>query len=187
MGGEGIADRLRGQDNYLFDLSHFHDVQRAEAEERAELEARRAGGHVVRAGVKADRNPNMPLLEGGHRTPPPPPPSPALLPRPLRQTVSACAHLDTHLVIDARLRGNVARFVNHSCDPNCLVQTVLSGFCRSHVLYYAVIVTGQDIPAGTELTYDYQYTRLTLEEAAAGATVKQCRCGAANCVGDLLA
>jgi hypothetical protein len=24
------------------------------------------------------------------------------------------------------------------------------------VLYYAVIVTGQDIPAGTELTYDYQ-------------------------------
>jgi hypothetical protein len=45
-------------------LSRYDVIVCHQAEERAELEARRAGGHVVRAGVKADRNPNMPLLEG---------------------------------------------------------------------------------------------------------------------------
>jgi hypothetical protein len=27
--------------------------------------------------------------------------------------------LDTNTVIDARYKGNVSRFINHSCDPNC--------------------------------------------------------------------
>jgi hypothetical protein len=37
---------------------------------------------------------------------------------------------DEHLVVDAGKRGNVARFINHSCNPNCLVQTVLTGNAR---------------------------------------------------------
>ena len=30
--------------------------------------------------------------------------------------------LDKDLVIDARLKANHARFINHSCDPNCISQ-----------------------------------------------------------------
>ncbi len=29
--------------------------------------------------------------------------------------------LDTGLLIDARYKGNHARFINHSCDPNCIL------------------------------------------------------------------
>lgn len=149
---------------------------------------------------------------------------------------------DSHLVIDARLRSNVARFVNHSCAPNCLVQTVMAGCCRcvcacvvwlcalrmvlvlekatpcspiclgrrswraaadgrcrcylsllqsalpyvdfqrtalwvaianrsnthvilthrSHIMYYAAIVTAEAVPAGTELTYNCKLHTRTL-------------------------
>ena len=38
--------------------------------------------------------------------------------------------LKEHLVVDAHLQGNCARFANHSCDPNCIVQTVFAGNAR---------------------------------------------------------
>lgn len=41
-----------------------------------------------------------------------------------------------HLVIDAREKGNVARFINHSCEPNLTMQTVFLGPCKSGVLFY---------------------------------------------------
>lgn len=30
--------------------------------------------------------------------------------------------LDKDTVIDARYRSNESRFINHSCDPNCMTQ-----------------------------------------------------------------
>lgn len=58
---------------------------------------------------------------------------------------------------------------------------------RSHVLYYAVIVTSKDIPAGTELTYDYGYAKKDNEKTmASDGRPLRCHCGAPNCEGQLL-
>lgn len=64
------------------------------------------------------------------------------------------AHLTTRYLfevnsrwtIDGAKRGNVARYINHACKPNC--EAEIDG---KRVLIYAV----KDIPAGTELNYDY--------------------------------
>ncbi|PZN27738.1 MAG: SET domain-containing protein-lysine N-methyltransferase, partial [Proteobacteria bacterium] len=52
-------------------------------------------------------------------------------------------------VIDATHGGNDARFINHSCDPNC--ETVVE---NSRVFIDAI----RDIKPGEELGYDYQLT-----------------------------
>lgn len=75
--------------------------------------------------------------------------------------------------IDATRKGSLARFINHSCEPNCETRkwTVL-GEVR------VGIFAKQDIKAGTELTYNYNF------EWYGGAKVR-CRCGASSCVGFL--
>jgi SET domain-containing protein len=84
--------------------------------------------------------------------------------------------VDDHLVIDGSVGGNDARFINHSCDPNC--EVVIS---RKRVYIHAL----RDIPAGEELLYDYWYTTdegYTLEDLR---RIYPCRCGAARCRGTL--
>lgn len=67
--------------------------------------------------------------------------------------------------------GNVARFMNHSCQPNCETQKwTVNGDTR--VGLFAVV----DIPANTELTFNYN-----LE--CVGKEKKICKCGASNCSG----
>src|SRR3954447_11655109 len=56
--------------------------------------------------------------------------------------------VDDKTVIDAAVNGNDARFLNHSCDPNC---EAINDLKR---IFIEAIKT---IPAGTELVYDYQY------------------------------
>lgn len=51
-------------------------------------------------------------------------------------------------VIDARYGGNISRFVNHSCDPNCEAR-----FHGSRIWIHSI----RDIAAGEELGYDYEY------------------------------
>ena len=68
--------------------------------------------------------------------------------------------------IDAYAEGNAARFINHSCAPNCDYR--IEG---RRVLIYA----GRDIASGEELTYDYSYS-------AQGEKVP-CRCGSPECRG----
>jgi len=80
-------------------------------------------------------------------------------------------------VIDAGVRGSVARWINHSCAPNCKSYEDEDG--------RVYIEARRDIAPGEELTYDYrlQYdgriTRKVKEEYA-------CRCGARRCRGTLL-
>src|SRR6266568_3467121 len=84
--------------------------------------------------------------------------------------------VDAHTIIDAAAGGNDARFINHSCDPNC--EAVDDG---GRIFIEAL----RNIRPGEELTYDYQLERLGhwRKEWAERYT---CRCGAANCRGTLL-
>ncbi|GAB4845175.1 hypothetical protein Ancab_038581 [Ancistrocladus abbreviatus] len=81
--------------------------------------------------------------------------------------------LNAYESIDATRKGSLARFINHSCEPNCETRkwTVL-GEIR------VGIFAKDDITFGTELTYNYNF------EWYGGAKVR-CLCGAASCCGFL--
>jgi len=81
--------------------------------------------------------------------------------------------LDSTECIDARMKGNLARYINHSCKPNCQTQKWnVAGEIRVGI--FALV----DISAGTELTFDYQFERF-------GAKKQICYCGQDNCRGSL--
>jgi SET domain-containing protein len=86
--------------------------------------------------------------------------------------------LDDGRVIDARVRGNAARWINHSCDPNCTTFEDDDG--------RVFIEARRKIPLGEELTYDY---RLSVDGKLTKKERKQytCRCGTKKCRGSLLA
>ena len=85
--------------------------------------------------------------------------------------------IDDEIVIDAACDGNEARFINHSCDPNC--DAVIDD---SRIW----IETIRDIEPGDELAYDYAYV---LEERHSPAAKRRypCSCGAPSCRGTILA
>lgn len=74
-------------------------------------------------------------------------------------------------VIDARFIGSVARFINHSCEPNAEAQRWLAADRSVHI----IIVALRPIAIGEEVTIDYGWNN---EESA-------CHCGAARCRGHL--
>uniref|UniRef100_A0A7N6BFB0 Nuclear receptor binding SET domain protein 2 n=1 Tax=Anabas testudineus TaxID=64144 RepID=A0A7N6BFB0_ANATE len=81
--------------------------------------------------------------------------------------------IDKDRIIDAGPKGNYSRFMNHSCQPNCETQKwTVNGDTR--VGLFAVC----DIPAGTELTFNYNLDCLGNEKTV-------CRCGSSNCSGFL--
>lgn len=82
-------------------------------------------------------------------------------------------------VIDAAVGGNAARWVNHSCDPNC--ETEEDDEARR-----VFVVTRRAIKAGEELNYDYG---LVIDERITPTLKKNyaCRCGSKNCRGTMLA
>ncbi len=69
-----------------------------------------------------------------------------------------CFELNTRWVIDAAIGGNVARFINHACKPNCYTEI------KDGVIW---IRAGRSISRGEELTYNY-YTE--------GAAEIPCKC-----------
>jgi len=92
--------------------------------------------------------------------------------------------LNDKYLIDGGDGGNVARWINHSCAPNCQAWVVehASGDPRRDKI---MIESRRAIRAGEELTYDYG---ITLQERQT-AKLKQlwaCRCGARRCTGTLL-
>ncbi len=82
-------------------------------------------------------------------------------------------------IIDAARKGNLVRFVNSSCEPNCEAQKwtdAASGEVR------VALFAKEQIPAGTEITYDYRFEHAGLGELAEAF---RCMCGAPSCRGTL--
>ncbi|PGH34804.1 histone-lysine N-methyltransferase ASH1L [[Emmonsia] crescens] len=83
-------------------------------------------------------------------------------------------YFDQNMIIDAT-RGSIARFVNHSCEPNCKMEKwTVAGKPRM-----ALFAGENGIMTGEELTYDYNFDPYSQKN------VQQCRCGAPTCRGVL--
>jgi hypothetical protein len=75
--------------------------------------------------------------------------------------------LDEDYDIDGSVPWNPARFLNHSCVPNCE-----AGIVRERIWIYAL----RRIKAGEELIYNYGFSLGGFED-------RPCNCGASACVG----
>uniref|UniRef100_A0AAY4CS58 Uncharacterized protein n=2 Tax=Denticeps clupeoides TaxID=299321 RepID=A0AAY4CS58_9TELE len=78
--------------------------------------------------------------------------------------------IDCEHVIDATITGGPARYINHSCAPNCIAEVVT--FERGHKI---IISSKRRIQRGEELCYDYKFD---LEDDQHKIP---CNCGAVNC------
>ena len=60
--------------------------------------------------------------------------------------------LDADVVLDATQIGNIARYINHCCTPNCYSKVVeVAG--KKHIVIFAA----RDLGEGEEVTYDYKF------------------------------
>jgi uncharacterized protein len=84
--------------------------------------------------------------------------------------------VDSKTVIDAGVGGNEARYVNHSCDPNCQSTTE-----KKRIFIEAI----RTIQPGEELAYDYQIQRDD-DDPPDVDVIFACRCGAEGCRGVML-
>ena len=91
--------------------------------------------------------------------------------------------LNDEYVIDANHKGNKARWINHSCDPNC--EAVLDEDEDDSKQSQVFIEAIRSIKPGEELTYD---DGVTLAERHTPRLKKiwACRCGSKKCTGTML-
>jgi uncharacterized protein len=85
--------------------------------------------------------------------------------------------IDDAVVIDAAVDGNDARWINHSCAPNC------DAVIEDRRIWIESI---RDIEPGEELAYDYAFT-LPERHTPAAKRRYPCHCGAPTCRGTMLA
>ena len=83
--------------------------------------------------------------------------------------------LNRNEIVDATRTGNIARFINHSCAPNLVVQK----WFVNRLPRLGLFAT-QDIPAGAEITYNY-----SVKWSGDPDLAQRCYCGAPNCTGYL--
>jgi SET domain-containing protein len=76
--------------------------------------------------------------------------------------------LNERYVLDGDTKTNTAKYINHSCDPNCEVDII-----KGKIWIIAI----KDIKKGDELSYDYGF--------GYDADFRQfpCKCGSKNCCG----
>ena len=79
--------------------------------------------------------------------------------------------LNERFALDGATPKNTARYINHSCDPNCHTEQY------GNTIW---IVALRDIQVGEELTYNYEYE---FDDEPA----EPCQCGAPHCCGYILA
>ena len=80
--------------------------------------------------------------------------------------------LNSRYDIDGSYTYNTARYINHSCDPNCEVEIIKNKIW---------IMSIKDIKKGQELSYNYGYTYDTDYKE------HKCRCKSSKCIGYILA
>lgn len=78
--------------------------------------------------------------------------------------------IDDYEVVDATVHGNAARFINHSCEPNCYSR-VITVDSKKHIVIFA----SRRIYQGEELTYDYKFP---IEDASSKLP---CNCNSKKC------
>jgi len=76
--------------------------------------------------------------------------------------------VDDYWTLDGAVGGSGAEIINHSCDAN-----LRAGIFKGHILYYSLRV----ISSGEELSVDYRFSDKIGRVP--------CRCGAANCRGEI--
>jgi uncharacterized protein len=87
--------------------------------------------------------------------------------------------LNESFLIDGAVGGNEARFINHSCEPNCEAYVFDD---RAYI--YAM----RDISRGEELTFDYQLQRTIKSRISKhDKELYRCLCGSPNCRGSMIA
>lgn len=92
--------------------------------------------------------------------------------------------LNDRYIIDANVGGTDARWINHSCDPNC--QAVLYEDDKGRKKKDRVVIEAlRDIARGEELTYDYGIT-LEVRQTPRLKKIWECRCGSPKCTGTML-
>ncbi|CAM6097830.1 unnamed protein product [Calypogeia fissa] len=84
--------------------------------------------------------------------------------------------------VDANRCGNLARFINHSCDPNLFVQCVLYDH-HDHRFPHIMLFASEHISPFKELTYDYGYELDSILGKDGKIRKKECFCGSKNCKG----
>ena len=92
----------------------------------------------------------------------------------LRRGHDSCTYifnLNARFDIDGRRGGNISRFINHSCQPNCCSQ-----LDRGRIWIMAI----RDIAPGEEITFDYGFAFRDWAD-------NPCRCGSAQCAGYIVA
>lgn len=92
--------------------------------------------------------------------------------------------LNDDYIVDGSQQGNTARWINHSCAPNCraLVEESANGNPRKDKV---VIETIRRVKPGEELTYDYGIV-LDVRHTARLKKLWKCLCGSPDCIGTLL-
>lgn len=96
-----------------------------------------------------------------------------------RSAAAYAFRLNDTTIIDGSVDGNDARFVNHSCEPNCVT------YCfNDHMYLYA----NRDIARGEELTFDYRLGGASGKRPTKRQIAEYpCHCGTASCRGTMLA
>lgn len=80
--------------------------------------------------------------------------------------------VEQNMIIDASKKGALSRFLNHSCEPNCVVQKWTVG-----KVFRVGIFALRDIEVGEELTIDYKFKTKSPTDRLT------CFCGAPSCTG----
>jgi uncharacterized protein len=86
-------------------------------------------------------------------------------------------HVDDKHVIDAKVGGNAARWINHACAPNCQADDTDG---RVFIKALRALKTGEELFYDYGLIIDERYTPKLKREYA-------CRCGSKHCRGTMLA